>query len=433
MNEKFDCIIVGGGPSAITAAYKLASSGINTIVFERGETPGSKNMFGGVLYTTVLNKLIPGFWKEAPVERHVIRKRFSILSSDSEMAVDFKFTSFNTPPYNNSFTVLRARFDRWFAKKAEEAGAVVVTGAVVDDFIKEDGRVKGVKVRMGGGEVFGDVVICAEGANSLLAEKAGLKKRPSPGEMVLGIKEVISLPEEVIEDRFSLGKDEGASFEFFGQALGGIVGSGFIYTNKDTVSVGVGCPISELKDKAIKPNDLIEGFKAHPCVRDLLRGGKIEEFSAHMIPEGGYNALGELASHGLMLTGDSAGLINPSLYREGSNMAMASGLLAAETVIEARAKGDFSKETLNIYRKKLEESFILKDLKRYKGVPGALRSMRAFFKEYPEAVLGLSEGHFTVSERSKEEVHREIKKVFKGKVSPWRLLMDMYMARRFFT
>ncbi|GMR04586.1 MAG: FAD-dependent oxidoreductase [Thermodesulfobacteriota bacterium] len=433
MNDRFDCIIVGAGPSGITAAYKLASSGLNVVVFERGGYPGAKNMFGGILYSTVLGRLIPEFWNVAPVERHVTKRRYSILSEDSEVSIGLKFNAFDTPPYNNSFTVLRARFDRWFAKKAEEAGALVITETVVDDLIMEDGRVRGVRVGREGGEVYGDVVICAEGANSLLSEKAGLKRKPEPAEMVLGVKEVISLPRGVIEDRFCLEGGQGAALEFFGEATGGVTGSGFIYTNNDTLSVGIGCPVSVLKDKRLKPNELIEGFKSHPCVKDFLRGGTIEEFSAHMIPEGGYNALPKLTTDGLILVGDCAGLVNPSLYREGSNMAMASGLLAAETVLDARDKPAFTKASLSGYMEKLEKSFVLKDLKRYRDVPHILHSTPALFKEYPDAVLTLLEGHFTVSEESKGDIHEDIKRAFKSKVSIWKFLIDAYRARRLWT
>jgi len=432
MSERFDAIVVGAGPSGIACAYKLAESGINVVVFERGGAPGAKNVSGGILYSTILNKLIPEFWKEAPVERHVVRRRYSFLSKDSDVSFDLKFASFDRPPYNYSFTVLRARFDAWFAKKAEEAGALIITEAVVDDFIMEDGRIRGVKVRREGGEVYADVVICAEGANSVLAEKAG-RKRPDPFSMVLGVKEVISLPKDIIEDRFSLEEGQGASFEFFGEALGGEAGSGFVYTNTDTLSVGIGCPVSALKDKKLKPNDLLDSFKKHPSVKNLLRGGAIEEYSAHLIPEGGYGALPELVKDGLILVGDCAGFVNPSVYKEGSNLAMASGLFAAETVIEAKKKGDFSKKTLDGYVKRLAGSFVVKDLKRYKDVPGLLRSTPELFKEYPERVLELLQGYFTVSDESKEDAHREIKRLFRSKVSVWRLLFDIYRLRRLIT
>ncbi len=429
MDERFDCIIIGAGPSGVTAALRLAREGLSVAVFERGR-PGSKNMFGGVLYSTILNKLIPEFWKEAPVERHVIRKRFSLLSPSSEAAFDLCFNAFDSPPYNNSFTVLRARFDRWYAGKAEEAGALIVTDANVEDFIVEDGAVKGVRVGMESGEVRGDCVICAEGANSLLAEKAGLKKKPDPSGMTLGVKEVISLPKEVIEDRFSLEDGQGASFEFFGTALGGAVGSGFIYTNRDTLSVGIGCPISVLKEKGLRPNDLIEGFKSHPSVSKYLKGGRIEEFAAHMIPEGGYNALPDLVRDGLLLVGDSAGLLNPSLFREGTNLAMASGLFAAETVIDARAKGDFSARTLGSYADRLKRSFVMKDLKRYRDVPAAVGSIPGLFREEPEAILDFLQGHFTVSEKSKDELHSELRKVFRNRISMKKLLLELYRASK---
>ncbi|HLE08784.1 MAG TPA: FAD-dependent oxidoreductase, partial [Thermodesulfobacteriota bacterium] len=119
--------------------------------------------------------------------------------------------------------------------------------------------------------------------------------------------------------------------------------------------------------------------------------------------------------------------------KEGSNLAMASGLFAAETVIEAKKKGDFSKKTLDGYVKRLSGSFVVKDLKRYKDVPGLLRSTPELFKEYPERVLELLQGYFTVSDESKEDAHREIKRLFRSKVSVWRLLFDIYRLRRLIT
>ena len=273
-------------------------------------------------------------------------------------------------------------------------------------------------------------MICAEGANSLLSEKIRMKKKPDPANMILGVKEIISIPKAVIEDRFSLEDGEGAALEFFGEALGGEIGSGFIYTNRETLSVGIGCPISVLKEKGMKPYELIESFKRHPSVKNFLRGGKIEEYSAHLIPEGGYDALPDLTRDGLLLAGDCAGLLNPSLYKEGTNLAMASGVFAADTVIEAKKKGDFSKATLDGYVKRLKKSFVFKDLKRYREVPAILHSVPRLFREYPEGIMELLQGHFTVTEESKEDLHREIKRLFRSKVSLWRVLRDLYRLRR---
>ncbi len=434
MDERFDCIIVGAGPSGIAAAYSLANAGLNVVVLERGTKPGAKNMFGGILYTNILKQLIPTFIADgAPVERHLVRRRFSLLSERSELAVDLNFDKFKTPPYNNSFTVLRSRFDPWFADQAEAAGAIIITDAVVDDFLYKDDKIDGVKVRLEGGEIYGDVVICAEGVNSLLAEKAGLKKKPEPKYTVSVAKEVIHLPSEVIDERFGMEDNQGAAFEFFGRAASGAIGSGFIYTDKEHLSVGIGTPVSELVSKDLNTNDLLEAFKAHPCVRNYLRGGKTVEYSAHMIPEGGYNKLGELVADGLILVGDSAGFLNPSLYKEGTNNAMASGVFAAETVLEAREAGDFTKKGLSGYRKRLEESFVLKDLKRYKDVPDILHSHSDLFDDYPDALLTMLRDHFTISEKSKEEIHKDMIKDFKGKVGVWKALLDMYGLRKLFS
>ena len=430
MSDKFDCIIIGAGPAGIACAYKLAKAGLNIVVFERGEYPGSKNVSGGVLYSTVLNKLIPEFWKEAPVERHVTKRRYSILSKDSDIALELTFDSFNNPPYNNSFTVLRSKFDQWFAKKAEDAGAIILTETVVDDFIWKDGKIAGVRARREGGDVFADVIVCAEGANSLLAEKAGLKKKPTDHQMISAAKEVISLPMEVIEDRFNLENDEGMTMEFFGDAVKGMIGSGFIYTNKDSLSVGIGCPISVMKENNMRPNDLLDAFKVHPMVRKFLRGGKTEELSAKMIPEPGYKNLPKFIANGLLIVGDAAGLVNPSLYREGSNMAMASGVIAGEAILEAKEKGDFSEATLNSYVNRLNDSFVMNDLKRYGNAPERLSKMPQLFKEYPEAILKMAEGYFTVSDLPKGEIQQSARKDFKDKISIWKFLWDIYRMKR---
>lgn len=433
MSERYDAVIIGAGPAGIAAAITLARAGLSAIVFERGVSPGSKNMFGGILYTNVLNGIVPGFRAEAPLERRITKRTYAILSKDSEASFGVDLKACETGAHDNGFTVLRARFDAWFAKKAEDAGAIIVNEAVVDDFITERGRIKGVKVRMEGGDVLADVVILADGVNSLLAEKAGLRRRPDAAFTALGVKEIISLPSGVIEDRFSLDEGQGAAFECFGAALGGVPGQGFIYTNKDSLSVGIGCPISILKEKGMTPNELIDGFKEHRSIKRLLRGGSIEEYSAHMIPEGGFNAIPELTTDGLMLAGDAAGFVNPSLYKEGTNMAMASGVFAGETAIEAKARGAFSKAALDGYRGRLDRSFVIKDLERFKDVPGLLHSSPELFSAYPELVMEALKTHFTVSDKTKAEIHREIRRLVKEKVSLWRLLKDIYRMRRLFS
>src|SRR3990172_2641635 len=341
---KFDAIVVGAGPAGISAAYVMAKQGMNIAVIERGEDPGSKNLFGGILFTTVLNKLIPNFWEEAPIERNIIGRRFSYLTEDSEMAFELKSEKYNKPPFNNSFTVQRSKFDRWFAEQTEaifNENSFIFSGFTVTDFLRNGDKIVGVQTDKEG-PMYADIVICAEGANSLLAEKSGLKKKPEPNEMVTGVKEVIALPREIIEDRFALAGDSGVAIEYFGNAVQGMVGAAFIYTNKDSISVGISCSISDFSKKQMNPNDALEHFKKPPCVKNLIRGGETIEYSAHMIPEYGYENLPKLVTDGLILVGDSAGFVNTSHYHEGSNLAMESGVIAGETAVRAKLKGDFS-------------------------------------------------------------------------------------------
>lgn len=415
--DRFDCVIVGAGPAGITAAYKLAKNGMNVVVLERGSHPGAKNVMGGILFTPILAKLIPEFWKEAPLERRISSRRFCLLSEDTELSVSFDTAKFDEPPFNNSFTVLRAKFDQWFASRSEEVGAMVISGAVVDELLWDKTRCVGVKTRLVDGNLYADVVIIAEGANAVLSVKEGLRTMPSDSQMCLAVKEIISLPQEVIEDRFCVTDGKGVAIEYFGDAVKGMFGNGFIYTNKESLSVGIACMVSEMRAKKVKPHELLDYFKGHSCVHCLLRGGKIEEYCAHLIPETGYLGLPEnLVGDGVMLIGDCAGLLNTSFFHEGINLAMASGLMAAETVIEAKREKDFSKESLSIYKKKLKNSFVLKDLEKFQKFPYLGSKHPELLKEFPNLFAELVTDYFRVGEKSKGEIEKEIIKKFKEKV-----------------
>ena len=173
----------------------------------------------------------------------------------------------------------------------------------------------------------------------------------------------------LIEERFNCEPGEGCTIECFGDSTMGMSGFMFIYTNRDTLSVGGGALLSEFNKTLRTPNDLMEHFKQHPAIKPLLRGAETVEYLAHLIPEGGYRGIPKVHGPGYLVCGDAAMLSNP-VHREGSNLAMESGHLAAQTVIHAKEKGDFSERTLAEYRGKLDHSWSMADMRKYdKAVP----------------------------------------------------------------
>jgi len=433
MDNRVDVIIIGAGLAGVACAYVLAKAGVNVVVLERGKYPGAKNVMGGILFTTILEKLIPEFLKEAPIERFIMKRKFSLLSRDTELEFSFRTEKYSLPPHNHSFTVLRAKFDRWFAGKAEELGAMILPNVVVDGLIWKGKKCIGVDSRLNQGDLYAEVIVLAEGANSVIAEKEGLKPLPDEKNMAVAAKELISLPQQVIEERFQLSSDgsgdkipEGAAIEYFGDAVQGMFGNAFIYTNRDSLSVGIGCALKELAEKNINPHDLLEYFKNHPCVRDLLRNGKTEEYCAHMIPEGGYRNLSKLVFDGLLLIGDCAGLVNTSFFHEGSNLAMASGVYAAEAIIEALNKGDFSRKTFSSYEESLRNSFVVEDLKKFQYFPALGEKCPELVSDYPEILAEIVTGYFAVDEKPKRIIEREVIRRLRKKLGIVRLGKNMF-------
>ena len=425
--ERFNAVVVGAGPAGCASAYVMAKSGLNVLVIERGKYTGAKNMWGGAFFGPQLHDLFPEFWKEAPVERFVTRHVISFLTQKGSIAVDFKSTRFGAPPYNG-FILLRAKFDQWMAKKVEQTGAIVAAGLTVDDLLFEGDKVKGVKV--GNEEFLSDVVILADGANSLLVEKAGLSHQVSSEDMKQGVKEVIQLPRKTIEERFNLRGDEGVAMEFVGDCTQGLPGGGFLYTNRESLSLGVVVQLSELIKNKVKASDLLERFKGHPEIGKWMEGGKTLEYSAHLIPASGLKMMPQLARDGLLVTGDAASLLlGTGLILEGSNFAIASGVAAAETVKRAKERNEFSMKCLSGYEEILKRNFVLQDLNTFKEAPEFLKNSR-IYNLYPELLVEMAERIFQNKGEPRKRTYQVAREVIREKTSIWQLLSDAMKARK---
>ncbi|MCL4473921.1 MAG: FAD-dependent oxidoreductase [Actinobacteria bacterium] len=428
---RFDAIVVGGGPAGLSAAYTLAAGGASVVVIERGDWPGSKNVMGGLVFSQPTSQVVPDFWKEAPLERPVTRREMWLTTGDSVLKAAYESTDFGAEPYN-SFSVFRSRFDKWLAAQASAKGAVIITETLVEDLLWDGGKVIGVRTGRPDGDLEADVVILAEGVNPFLAEKAGMSQGVKAEAIAVAVKEVLALPKEKLEDRFSLGTDTGAAFEVVGEITGGIPGTGFIYTNRDTISIGVGVILKDMVDRAGAAYSLLERFKAQPQVRRLIDGAGRREYAAHLIPEGGYRSMPSLYGDGVLVAGDAAGMVN-AVFSEGANLALLSGKMAAETVLQARGSGDYSRRTLGRYGDLVGRSIIMKDLKTFEGMTSLFSSHKHFFSLYPQLASAAVKEMLTVDSLTKADKMHLITKLARSQMPTRRLIKDLWDGWRAFS
>ncbi len=425
MAEKFDVIVVGAGMAGNAAAYTLAKGGLKVLQIERGETPGSKNVQGAILYSDAIEKIIPDFRDDAPLERHLIEQRVWILDDNSYVGTNYRSEDFNKPPYNR-YTIIRAHFDQWFSKKAREVGALTICETTVTELLLDGKKVVGVMTDRKGGEIYADAVILADGVNSRLATKAGFHPEIKPKDVALAVKEIHFLPQETIEARFNIGEEEGVVIEMAGTISDGMMGTAFLYTNKESITLGIGCMLSDFKKQKTTPYELLDKMKKHPSIAPLIEGGEMKEYAAHLIPEGGYNAVPQVYGDGWLIAGDAGMFVN-GIHREGSNLAMTTGMLAAQTLVELKAAGKpFTASNMAKYKAKLDESFVMKDLKKYRRMPEIFHKNNQFFTTYPELLSKAAQTIIRVDGVDKKTKEKEIKKSFVASRSVFGLIGDAF-------
>ncbi len=392
----FDVIVVGAGIAGCVTAYQLARQGRTVLLIERGESPGSKNLSGGVLYSRGIQQVFPGFLDEAPVERRITRNYISFLNAESSVAIDYKDTRLADPV--NAVTVLRAKLDPWLAQQCEDAGALIMPGVRVDRVLTEEGapgkRVVGVQA--GADELRARVVVAADGVNSFIAKEVGLRKQEPLNHLAVGVKSVVSLPRETIEARFNLTGDEGAAIAVVGDCTEGVGGGGFVYTNIDSVSVGVVVRLDDLTAKKKVVTDIFDHFIEHRFVAPYLEGGELAEYGCHLVAEGGMDMIGEIAMDGMLVVGDAAGLtLNTGLTVRGMDLAVASAVAAADGIGSALDRGDTSKAGLAGYRQGFFASYAGQDMKTYARAPAFLELER-MYKNYGELLANVLYGAFNL-------------------------------------
>lgn len=421
----YDAIVVGAGPAGSTAAYTLAKKGKRTALLERGREPGEKNVYGGTIYSIPTRNIFPHFKEELPLERAVVKEEFWILEETS--AVNFGFTGlrFHDPPYNK-FTVRRSTLDPYLAQKAVEVGAFLHTETLATGIKKRGRQVVGVKIN-GEDSLEAPAVILAEGVQAALSRKMGLHPPHPPDEFTLYVKEVLGLKKEKIQERFQLNAGEGAIIGIMGYPLAKVMGRAAIWTEDEALILIVGAYLDDLVNNQVKPHDLLGMLKEHPLVKRLLEGSELLEYQGHMIPKGGSRAIPRLYHDGLLLAGDAATMISG---RRGTDLAMMTGQLAAETLINAFAKGDLSSSTLALYKKKVDRTFFMQDIK-------AGRKKIAFKNKHPDsehllsvALNKVAHTFFETGMKTKKEKEKEIKDSLKELQPPLKSIGDMLAMAR---
>lgn len=415
-----DAIVVGAGPAGVACAYRLARAGRSVILVERGTAPGSKNVSGGRLYTYALELVEEGLTAQAPWERAVVREQLVLMDGERAMTVSLAGSDAGRTGVPSSVTVLRASFDDWFARRAEDAGALLAAGVTVDSLLVEDGRVVGIVAD--GEQMRAPVVVAADGVTSGLARQAGLVGPPSSRTVGVGAKRVIELEPAVIEERFGVGPRDGVATLMVG-CTGGVHGGGFLYTNRASLSLGVVAAPADLAPAGRTIHGLLAELAEHPSIAPLVAGGEIVEYSAHLVREDGLGGVPRrLTRDGFLVTGEAAGFVlNLGYTVRGMDLALASGVAAAHAVLTGR-------DLETAYRSAL--ATVLATMRATDGYRDLLHLDR-LYATYPRMALETVGSLFTVDGSVPRSVRRQLRDATRSCGVPVRsLLHDGLVAVR---
>ncbi|QOR48369.1 FAD-dependent oxidoreductase [Trueperella pecoris] len=371
MEYDFDVIVVGAGVAGTVAATLLARQGHEVLLVERGTEPGAKNLSGGIFYSRVMDEVFPDFARVAPVERVITRNTLSFLNATSAVNIDYWDQRLAKPV--NAVSVLRAHLDPWLAQQAEEAGVALISGVKVDRLLRSDTHFYGIEA--GGEEMTAKIVIAADGVNSFLAEDAGVRAKQPAKHLGLGVKSVIRIGEEAVRERFNLTDGEGAAYALVGDATMGVPGGGFMYTNKDSVSIGVVLMLDKLTESGLASSDIHDHLLSHPYLAPFLKDGELLEYGCHLVAEGGEAMQEDIVHDGLILIGDAAGFtLNTGLTVRGMDLAAGSAQAAAAAVHDALEKGDYSRLALRSYTEEYAKTFVGQDMHTFRHAPEFLEN-----------------------------------------------------------
>ena len=387
----FDVIVIGGGVAGAVCAYTLANKGREVLLIERAAEPGSKNLSGGVFYCRVMEQVFPDFVNVAPVERRITRNCVSLINESSFVNIDYWDKRLSEPA--NAVTVLRAKLDAWLLEQCEEAGVTVMPGVKVDSLIVEGQQIVGVTA--GEDELRAHVVVAADGVNSFIAQQAGIRAKEPKKHLAVGVKSVIGLPRKVLEDRFNVRGNEGVAYAMVGDCTQGVAGGGFLYTNEESISLGVVMRLDDLERSGLASSDVHDHMLNHPAIAPLLEDGTLLEYGCHLtIEDGPAMVAHDLTRPGLMIIGDAAGFtLNTGLTIRGMDLAAGSALAAAEAIEKAFQTMDFGQQSMDQYRALLDSSFVGKDMATYAKAPAFLERPR-MYKDYGKLAAEVFYGMF---------------------------------------